>query len=89
MPVLLGRRTLGGWLPSGPAGNYLVHPEQHQRPEHDLLRAKQDQAASQLFFDGLELAEPGLVRITQWRSGPGLGPAGAAALWAGLARKRG
>ena len=54
MPVLLGRRTLGGWLPSGPAGNYLVHPEQHQRPEHDLLRAKQDQAASQLFFDGLE-----------------------------------
>ena len=41
------------------------------------------------FFDGLELAEPGLVRITQWRSGPGLGPAGAAALWAGLARKPG
>ena len=41
------------------------------------------------FFDGLELAEPGLVRITQWDSGPGLGPAGAAALWAGLARKPG
>jgi hypothetical protein len=41
------------------------------------------------FFDGLGLAEPGLVRITQWRSGPGLAPAGAAALWAGLARKPG
>ena len=25
------------------------------------------------FFDGLELAEPGLVRITQWRSGPAWG----------------
>ena len=35
------------------------------------------------FFDGLELAEPGLVRITRWRPGPGLEPADAAALWAG------
>jgi hypothetical protein len=41
------------------------------------------------FFDGLELAGPGLVRITQWRSGPGLEPAGAAARWAGLAREPG
>jgi len=41
------------------------------------------------FFDDVELAEPGLVRITQRRPGPGLQPAGAAALWTGLARKPG
>ena len=39
------------------------------------------------FFTGLELIDPGLVRITQWRPGVGLGGAGGAAMWAGVARK--
>jgi len=28
------------------------------------------------FFDGLELVEPGLVELQQWRPGPGVEPAG-------------
>jgi SAM-dependent methyltransferase len=40
-----------------------------------------------LFFEGLELVEPGLVRITQWRSGSGMDSAAGASMWAGVARK--
>jgi hypothetical protein len=38
------------------------------------------------FFEGLELIEPGLVRITQWRSGSGMDSAVGASMWAGVAR---
>jgi S-adenosyl methyltransferase len=39
------------------------------------------------FFDGLELAEPGLVPVSDWRP-PADSPIwGPAALWAGVARK--
>jgi hypothetical protein len=44
-----------------------------------------DQVAG--FFSGLELVDPGLVRVTQWQAGVGLDNAGGAALWAGVARK--
>jgi trans-aconitate methyltransferase len=39
------------------------------------------------FFDGLELVEPGLVRVSDWRPPPDLPNWGPAALWAGVARK--
>jgi hypothetical protein len=39
------------------------------------------------FFEGLELVEPDLVRVTQWRSGSGTDSAGGASMWAGVARK--
>ena len=44
------------------------------------------------FFDGLDLVEPGLVRVEEWRPDPGAGPGsggtGRSALWCGLGRKR-
>ncbi len=43
-------------------------------------------AAVARFFDGLELVEPGLVSISQWRSGAGA-DASPLANWAGVARK--
>ena len=43
-------------------------------------------AAVARFFGGLELVEPGLVSISQWRSGAGAG-ASPLANWAGVARK--
>jgi hypothetical protein len=43
-------------------------------------------AAVARFFDGLELVEPGLVSISQWRSGVGAGGS-PLANWAGVARK--
>src|SRR5256886_10060862 len=43
-------------------------------------------AAVARFFDGLELVEPGLASISQWRSGAGA-DASPLANWAGVARK--
>src|SRR5215475_9620416 len=48
-----------------------------------ILRTR---AAIARFFDGLELVEPGLVSISQWRSGAGT-DASPLANWAGVARK--
>jgi 2-polyprenyl-3-methyl-5-hydroxy-6-metoxy-1,4-benzoquinol methylase len=46
-----------------------------------------DRAAVARFFDGLELVEPGLVRVSEWRPPPGSAPWAPAALWAAVARK--
>src|SRR6516225_2424698 len=47
-----------------------------------------DRAAVSKFFDGLDLAEPGLVQASKWRPASELEAASPAALWAGAARKR-
>src|SRR5205807_8708621 len=39
------------------------------------------------FFSGLELAEPGLVRVTEWRPDSAAEAALPTALWGGVARK--
>ena len=39
------------------------------------------------FFDGLEMIEPGLVRIPQWRPASQLEAESPSALWGGAARK--
>jgi O-methyltransferase involved in polyketide biosynthesis len=38
-------------------------------------------------FDGLELVEPGVVRVTDWRPGSDLEAASPTGLWGGVARK--
>jgi hypothetical protein len=40
------------------------------------------------FFDGMDLVEPGLVRVEEWRPDPGAGELGRSALWCALGRKR-
>jgi hypothetical protein len=47
-----------------------------------------DRAAVSKFFDGLDLAEPGLVQASKWRPASELEAASPAALWAGVARKK-
>ena len=47
-----------------------------------------DRAAVSKFFDGLDLAEPGLVQASKWRPATELEAASPAALWAGVARKK-
>ncbi len=39
------------------------------------------------YFGGLELVEPGLVQVQQWRPGWAGEAMGPVALWAGVARK--
>jgi hypothetical protein len=46
-----------------------------------------DRAGVARFFDGLELAEPGMVQASKWRPTSEAEAASPAALWAGVARK--
>jgi hypothetical protein len=46
-----------------------------------------DNAAVAKFFDGLELADPGMVQASKWRPVSETEAASPAALWAGVARK--
>ena len=39
------------------------------------------------FFDGLEMVEPGLVRVQEWRPGSEIEAKSPAALWGGVGRK--
>ena len=40
------------------------------------------------FFDGLDLLDPGVVKVTQWRSESEVEAEGPTSLWGGVARKR-
>ena len=40
------------------------------------------------FFDGMELVEPGLVRVEEWRPDTDAGEEGRSALWCAVGRKR-
>jgi hypothetical protein len=82
-----------------PPGSYLVisHPTDDFNPnkgeslkvynersaEQMVLR---DQAATARFFDGLELIEPGVVPVAQWRPDSDLTAARPSSMWCGVAR---
>lgn len=84
-----------------PAGSYLAltHPGSDFHPETAALTmARLNQMMPQkityrrreevlMFFDGLELVEPGLVRAPQWRPDSPEDAANPAAMWGGVARK--
>ncbi len=90
--------TLIGAMPSG---SYLAisHPASDIEAEKMAKMAERlnqmmaekvsfrDQAGVARFFDGLELAEPGLVRAQLWRPDSELTAASPAALWGGVAGK--
>jgi S-adenosyl methyltransferase len=46
-----------------------------------------DRAGVTRLFDGLELMEPGVVRVTEWRPDSQLEAASPTGLWGGVARK--
>lgn len=84
-----------------PAGSYLVvsHLANDLYPEQmaELARGFNEQAATKVilrdhaeisrFFDGLELMDPGIAKISEWRPRSDLEAAAPAILWAGVARK--
>jgi hypothetical protein len=39
------------------------------------------------FFDGLDLLEPGVVKVTEWRPESAMQAEGPTSLWGGVARK--
>jgi S-adenosyl methyltransferase len=40
------------------------------------------------FFEGMDLVQPGLVRVEEWRPDPGTGETGRSSLWCAVGRKR-
>jgi len=84
-----------------PAGSYLAisHPANDINDPgvrklasrlNELMPAKlrfRSRAEVAALFDGLELVEPGLVRVPQWRPARDTDLANPAALWGGVARK--
>ena len=85
-----------------PAGSYLAisHPASDIDAEQMAAMAEilnplmsdkvtfRSRAAVARFFSGLELAEPGMVRASQWRPSSDFEAASPAALWVGVARKK-
>ena len=52
-----------------------------------LFRSFRTQAEVSRFFDGLDLAEPGVVPVQDWRPESDLDTVGPTAMWGGLAAK--
>lgn len=56
----------------------LMHEKQTPRSRSEVAR----------FFEGLEMIEPGLVRIPEWRPDSGADAKSPSALWGGMGHKR-
>jgi S-adenosyl methyltransferase len=92
---------VGRLMSAVPAGSYLalsqvasdIEPERmaeaarrYNRMAHETQRHRTHQEVMR-FFDGLDLVDPGLVAVHEWRPGPE-GPHGArSGMWGGVARK--
>jgi S-adenosyl methyltransferase len=85
-----------------PAGSYLalsqvasdIEPEQmaeaakrYNRLAHETQRHRSHAEVAR-FFDGLELLEPGVVAVQQWRPGSEIEARTRSAMWGGAGRKR-
>jgi hypothetical protein len=75
-------------------GSELLEQEAKQGFEDIVSRQAQQQYIGRnreqmaRFFDGMDLVEPGLVRVEEWRPDPDTGETGRSALWCALGRKR-
>jgi hypothetical protein len=84
-----------------PAGSYLalsqvasdIEPEQvaeaarrYNRLAHEQQRHR-NRAEVTRFFDGLDLVDPGLVPVQEWRPGSEFEARARSAMWGGVARK--
>jgi S-adenosyl methyltransferase len=84
----------GSYLAISHAGSDLIEPEALQAL-YDSWKGKlqqpfqwRDHAEVARFFAGMDLVEPGLVRVDDWRPDPGAADTPRAAMWAAVARKR-
>jgi len=90
-------------LDAVPSGSYLVvshwgsdllgqdtrdglHDIGNRMVQQSLALRSREQVAR--FFAGMDLVEPGLVRVEEWHPEPGTGDAGRSSLWCAVGRKR-
>jgi hypothetical protein len=84
----------GSYLAVSHLGSDLLEPEAKQGFHNVVSRSAQQQYIGRdreqmlRFFAGLDLIEPGLVRVEEWRPEPDPAETGQSALWSGLGRKR-
>jgi O-methyltransferase involved in polyketide biosynthesis len=64
----------------------LIRRMNEHMAEPDLVGRDRETVAR--FFDGLDLVEPGVVKVTEWRPDSELEASAPASLWGGVARKR-
>jgi hypothetical protein len=97
------RQAVAGLMSAVPSGSFLVisHAASDIDPDKmaEMIRRMNEHLAegnhvgrprevvAQL-FDGLDLVEPGVVKVTQWRARSEIEAAGPTSLWGGVARKR-
>jgi O-methyltransferase involved in polyketide biosynthesis len=93
-------RLVSQLLAGLPSGSYLVisHPTDDFNPNrgesmkvYNERSAEQamvrDKAATARFFEGLELVEPGVMPVAQWRPDSDVTAARPSSMWCGVARK--
>jgi S-adenosyl methyltransferase len=85
----------GSYLALSHLGSELLAGEAKQGFDDVVNRSAQQQYIGRTreemerFFEGMDLVEPGLVRVEEWRPDPaGGGETGRSALWCALGRKR-
>jgi hypothetical protein len=84
----------GSYLALSHLGSDLLDREKKEGFENVVSRSAQQQYIGRTreqmerFFEGMDLVEPGLVRVEEWRPDPVPGEEGRSALWCALARKR-
>jgi hypothetical protein len=84
----------GSYLAVSHLGSELLEREAKQGFENIVSRTAQQQyigrSREQMarFFEGMDLVEPGLVRVEEWRPDPVADETGRSALWCALGRKR-
>jgi hypothetical protein len=84
----------GSYLVASHLGSELLEQEAKQGFEGIVSRTAQQQYIGRnseemgRFFEGMDLVEPGLVRVEEWRPDPDAGETGRSALWCAVGRKR-
>jgi hypothetical protein len=91
---VLDAMPAGSYLALSHLGSELLAGEKKEGFENVVSRSAQQQYIGRTreemlrFFEGMDLVEPGLVRVEQWRPDPDGGETGTSALWCALGRKR-
>jgi hypothetical protein len=84
----------GSYLALSHLGAELLDQEKQQGFQDVVRRSAQQQYIGRTreqmerFFEGMDLVEPGVVRVEEWRPDPDEGETGTSALWCALGRKR-
>jgi len=84
----------GSYLAVSHMGSDLISQQRQQEMKDIGSRMSQQQFSYRTreqgarFFAGMDLVEPGLVRVEEWRPDPGTGDTGESSLWCAVGRKR-